>query len=199
MRNGKEKNTQQASVSCCDSDVASWQCTFILLYGETVCFRYTMRGNRSILNALMIHVLLLFTCGCTCVFVCVCLCTCLRGYVCIWVWQCILCRLEDTQTECVLFYLVRAHICVCVKTWFYVGVCLINCESMWETVCLFIWVSAGEKEQNEEVEGICFQLLSSSQSAHSHTNLFISLLDRREGDRQRKTDNEAGTQKNKYV
>lgn len=38
--------------------------------------------------------------------------------------------------------LVRAHICVCMKTWFYVGVCLINCERVWETVCLFIWVRA---------------------------------------------------------
>lgn len=87
-----------------------------------------------------------------------------------------------------LFSLVRAHICVCVKTWFYVGVCLINCESMWETVCLFIWVRAVEKDQNEEVEKIWFQPLSSSQSVHSHTNLFISALDRREGDRQGETD-----------
>lgn len=70
---------------------------------------------------------------------------------------------------------------------------------MWETVCLFIWVRAGEKEQYEEVEEICFQPLSSSQSAHSHTNLFISPLDRRQGDRQRETDREAETQKNKYV
>lgn len=42
----------------------------------------------------------------------------------------------------------------------------------------------GESE-NEEVEEICFQPLSSSQSARSHTNLFISPLDRLKGDRQR--------------
>lgn len=70
------------------------------------------------------------------------------------------------------------------------GVCLINCESMWETVCLFIWVRGGEKEQNEEVDEICFQPLSSSQSAR--TNLFISPLGRRVGDRQR-------VKENKYV
>lgn len=52
------------------------------------------------------------------------------------------------------------HICVCVKTWSYVGVCLINCESMWETVCLFIWVRVREKE-----EKIRFQPPSSRQSA----------------------------------
>lgn len=58
----------------------------------------------------------------------------------------------------------RAHICVCMKTRPYVGVCLINCESMWETVCLFIWVRDGEmegereREQNEEVDELCFYL-----------------------------------------
>lgn len=82
------------------------------------------------------------------------------------------------------------HICVCVKTSFYVGVCLINCESMWETVCLFIWVRAGEIEQNEEVEEqICFQPLSSSQSAPSHKPLYVS-FGRREGDGQRERERE---------
>lgn len=93
----------------------------------------------------------------------------------------------------------RAHICVCMKTCYYVGVCLINCESMWENVCLFIWVRAGENEQNEEVEEICFQPLSSSQSAHSHTNLFISPLDSGEGDRQRETDRQTERKTNKCV
>lgn len=60
-----------------------------------------------------------------------------------------------------------------------------------------------EKEQNEEVEEICFQPLSSSQSVCSHTNLFISPLDRREGDRQGETDREAkkinAFKKRKYI
>lgn len=41
---------------------------------------------------------------------------------------------------------------------------MINCESMWETVCLFIWVRDGgmagerEREQSEEVDKLCFYL-----------------------------------------
>lgn len=61
---------------------------------------------------------------------------------------------------------------------------------MWETVCLFIWVRAGEIEQNEEVEEqICFQPLSSSQSAPSHKPLYVS-FGRREGDGQRERERE---------
>lgn len=109
------------------------------------------------------------------------LCVCLRMRTCLFEGVCLcwsvtvytLSASGHTQTECVLFPLVREGVCVCVKTWFSVGVCLINCESVWEIVCLFIWVRAREKEQNEEVEKICPSASIFSQSAHSHTNLFI--------------------------
>lgn len=43
-----------------------------------------------------------------------------------------------------------SHICVCMKKRPYVGVCLINCEGMWETVCLFIWLGDGGMEGGME-------------------------------------------------
>lgn len=47
-------------------------------------------------------------------------------------------------------------------------------DKLWEHVGDCLSIHLGEREQNEEVEEICFQPLSSSQSAHSHTNLSFS-------------------------
>ena len=61
---------------------------------------------------------------------------------------------------------------------------------MGDCLSIHLGESKREKEQNEEVEEICFQALSSSQSAHSHTQTSLSLpkTERRETGRERERD-----------
>lgn len=151
----------------------------MLLYMGRVCIRYTISGKQARSD----HI----TDPCTpSIYVWMHLCVCMRMTMCVFEGVCLyfsvrvytLSARGHLDWVCVVHSGESTHMCL------HEDLALCGCvfDKLWEHVgeCLSIHLgeSKREKEQNEEVEEICVQPLSSSQSAHSHTDLYLSLRQR---------------------